>query len=67
MESNLPLQVSQISSSECSINNHVKLAINELESATKLIDGYSMDLDIDDSHCSIESLSISFHFIVGQL
>ena len=52
---------------ECSINNHVKLAIRELESAIKLVDGDSLDLDIDDLHCRCECLSISFHFLVGQI
>ena len=55
------------SQTECSINNHIKLAIHELESAINLVDGDSIDLDIDGLHCSSESLSISFHFLVGQL
>ena len=55
------------SQTECSINNHIKLAIYELETATKLVESDSIDLDMDDLHCSSESLSISFHFLVGQL
>ena len=55
------------SQTECSTNNHIKLAIHELESGIKLVDGDSIDLDIDDLHCSNESLSISFHLLVGQL
>ena len=60
----LPTNSSQ---TECSINNHIKLAIRELESAINLVDGDSLDLDIDNSYHSSESLSISFHFLVGQL
>ena len=51
---------------EYSINNHVKLAIRELESAIKLVDG-DLDLNIDDLHCSSESSIISFNFLFGQL
>ena len=62
-----PVLQTNSSQIEYSINNRVKLAIRELESAIKLVDGDSLDLNIDDLHCSSESLNISFNFLVGQL
>lgn len=54
--------------SELSINNHIKLAIDQFKSAINLVEFEAQDLNIPDSvfPCT-ESMKIMLHFIVGQL
>ena len=59
---------SEHTSTEHSINNYVKLAINELENAINLVECDTLDLDVtDDLFTCTESIKFLLYFIVGQL